>query len=733
MVMALATQQQQQQENALPVIKEEAEWEPAHDSDESAMATAGSALDKKPPRRATAAAVAPALAPRRQSKSRMSDAELDIARKLSFSAALGHRDVEEHKVQIVIRIRPPPRADDKDKDDEGSGVEPAAETTRTRSRRRSSSSSNKNNDNNGGSGCSSVDECFRVVSDTSLVAYPPKTSQAYRSTGTATSFQFSRIFSASTAQQELFEATTRPVLDAAFAGKNGLVFAYGVTNSGKTYTITGTEAQPGVLPRALQFVMEELGRRKENEESPVTTITASYVEIYNENVYDLLAAPVRKRRALRIQDCDGKIQVRGLAERPLRTVRDAMDALATGQRNKQVAETKCNLDSSRSHCIFSLYFYGETEQSTCGLRSKVSIVDLAGSERGHKTGATGLRMQEASKINGSLMNLMRCLETLRWNQQHPVALHKMVPFRESKLTRLFQENLIGREQGPLVMIVAVNPSSHEFDETLRTLKYSAMARELVPQKQQQQQQPSNAGGRKSSTSYYDLDGRLRKRRRTSTEGETDTAAAPAALKRDSFGRHMKREPAARKQPLRALRSRSDGEAAVAAAAAAMVSALEVEVENQRTRMLALQQENEELRVQLSQTNAEKLQMEVQIRAEIGNEMREQLQQIKAQYRDMLQQQRCRESESSSSSSSSSSSASSVSSSSSSIALEKERAAWGRERSAMQQKVRQLQEQLAECEDEMQRIQARHQRELRAARANGCADENENENAASDAV
>ncbi|GLE03548.1 hypothetical protein PINS_up012450 [Pythium insidiosum] len=419
---------------ALPVIKEETEWEPAHDSD--------AAADTKRPRRSTAAVVAPALAPRRQSKSRMSDAELDIARKLSFSAALGHKDVDEqHRVQIVIRIRPLPRDDDPTvHDDDATQSQLQSQSRRSRGRRRSISSSSSSG--NATTTTNSEDECFRVVSDTSLIAYPPKTSQAYRSTGTATSFQFSRIFSATTAQQELFEATTRPVLDAAFAGQSGLVFAYGVTNSGKTYTITGTDAQPGVLPRALQFVMEELGRRKENEASPVTTITASYVEIYNENVYDLLAAPVRKRRALRIQDCDGRIQVRGLAERPLKTLRDAMDALATGQRNKQVAETKCNLDSSRSHCIFSLYFYGETEQSTCGLRSKVSIVDLAGSERGHKTGATGLRMQEASKINGSLMNLMRCLETLRWNQQHPVALHKMVPFRESKLTRVRPLSLV---------------------------------------------------------------------------------------------------------------------------------------------------------------------------------------------------------------------------------------------------------------------------------------------------
>uniref|UniRef100_K3WWC5 Kinesin-like protein n=1 Tax=Globisporangium ultimum (strain ATCC 200006 / CBS 805.95 / DAOM BR144) TaxID=431595 RepID=K3WWC5_GLOUD len=343
----------------------------------------------------------------------VADAEtLDIARKLSFSAALdGTTDsMDAQQVQIVIRIRP-------------LISDPEASSTTT-NRRESAEHG----------------ECFRVVSDTAMIAQPPKTSQAYRSTGTATSFQFSRIFPPETAQRDLFEATTKPVIHAAFEGKSGLVFAYGVTNSGKTYTISGTDDKPGVLPRALKYAIQEMTRRKENEAQPVTHVTASYLEIYNENVYDLLAAPAkRKRRALRLQDCDGKIQVKGMLEKPINSIKDGEDILATGTKNKQVAETNCNTDSSRSHCVFTLHFYHKTSQSGMALRSKVSIVDLAGSERSAKTGATGLRMQEASKINGSLMNLMRCLETLRWNQQHPPALHKMVPFRESKLSRLFQE------------------------------------------------------------------------------------------------------------------------------------------------------------------------------------------------------------------------------------------------------------------------------------------------------
>ncbi|KAI9991525.1 hypothetical protein PInf_019219 [Phytophthora infestans] len=426
-------------------------------------------------------------------------------------------------------------------------------------------------------------DCFRMLSDVSLLAQPPKTSQSYRSTGTATSFHFSRIFRQETQQTELFEATTRPVLDAAFDGKSGLVFAYGVTNSGKTYTISGSSEAPGVLPQSLQYVMDELPKRKDGDKQQVTKVTATYLEIYNENVYDLLSPALRKRRALRVQDCDGKIQVRGAVEKPIKTLEEGLELLEMGRRHKQMAETNCNSDSSRSHCVFTLHLYHQVSRFSSELRSKVSIVDLAGSERGSKSGATGLRMQEASKINGSLMNLMRCLETLRWNQQHPPSLQKMVPFRESKLARIFQENLVGNDHGPLVMIVAVNPSSHEFDETLRTLKYSAVARELAK----------------------------------------------------------------------------------------------------------LELENEELRQQLAQTEAEKMQMEVRIRAEIGNEMREQLQQIRAQYQSMSRLQR----------------------EDLPSARKKRERQHAEESEKLRAHVHELREKVRECEDEIQRIHKRHQAEL----------------------
>uniref|UniRef100_M4BUK2 Kinesin-like protein n=1 Tax=Hyaloperonospora arabidopsidis (strain Emoy2) TaxID=559515 RepID=M4BUK2_HYAAE len=535
-------------------------------------------------------------------------------------------------------------------------------------------------------------ECFRVLSDVQLLVQPPKTSQSYRSTGTATSFHFSRIFQSETQQTELFEATTRPVLEAAFQGKSGLVFAYGVTNSGKTYTISGTAEAPGVLPQALEFVMEQLSNRIEFDVQLATKVTVTYLEIYNENVYDLLSPARQKRRALRVQDCDGKIQVRGAVEKMIKTLDEGMELLEMGRRHKQMAETNCNSDSSRSHCVFTLHFYHHGSRASSDLFSKVSIVDLAGSERGSKSGASGRRMQEASKINGSLMNLMRCLETLRWNKQHPPSLQKMVPFRESKLARLFQENLVGNDHGPLVMIVAVNPSCHEFDETLRTLKYSAVARELV---RTRTSIPRKAA---PTATFYDLDGRLKKRRRQSAEKVThqvlDSIAGENVIEATAG---VTLSPAeARVEPRNSdSRRRQIGSVGHGAAMPTTVDVGTSPIKSRKEVLKGelywadLEMENEEFRGQLAQIRAGEMQMEVRIRAEVVEEMREQLQQIRAQYQSTQIQQR----------------------ENLPSARKRRERQHAEECEKLRAHVQELREKVRECEDEIQRLHKRHQAEL----------------------
>ncbi|KAG2916196.1 hypothetical protein PC117_g17785 [Phytophthora cactorum] len=474
-----------------------------------------------------------------------------IVRKLSFSgAAMDEHEVEEEKQQ------------DADQEQEPEQQQQEAKMTTNKVQivirlRPLEATANE-----------SEPDCFRVLSDVSLLAQPPKTSQSYRSTGTATSFHFSRIFRQETQQTELFEATTRPVLDAAFDGNSGLVFAYGVTNSGKTYTISGSSEAPGVLPQSLQYVMDELPKRKEGDKQLVTRVTATYLEIYNENVYDLLSPALRKRRALRVQDCDGKIQVRGAVERPIKTLEEGLELLEMGRRHKQMAETNYNSDSSRSHCVFTLHLYHQVSRFASELR----------------------------------------------------------------------------------------------------------------------------------TTFYDLDGRLKKRRRQSPEapapqasrapvdrgvpGTTTTGSSPPPRAKTN---HRKSDPARHRH--RSLAAPVVKPRTAEVATSPMESQREVVERNLHWAKVEL--ENEELRQQLAQAQAEKMQMEVSIRAEIGNEMREQLQQIRAQYQSMSRQQR-EELPS---------------------ARKKRERQHAEEAEKLRAHVQELREKVRECEDEIQRIYKRHQAEL----------------------
>nr|CCA19026.1 kinesinlike protein putative [Albugo laibachii Nc14] len=597
-----------------------------------------------------------------------------VMRKLSFSSTESILS-DDAKVQVVIRIRPLgiPLGDGNDIDT----------------------------------------DCYRLVSKTSLIVQPPKTSQAYRSTGTASAFEFTRIFSPSTAQPELFEETAKPILKLAFRGQNGLIFAYGVTNSGKTYTITGTDEHPGLLPRSLEFIFDQikLRRRLSTDLKLEYHVTASYLEVYNECVYDLLIPiPSRRknRRSLRLFDRDGKVHVQGLLEKRVHSFRQASDLLAMGKRNKQVAETKCNSDSSRGHCVFTIKIHrNDSTMVKSKLWSKISIVDLAGSERGTKTGATGIRLQEATKINGSLMNLMNCFETLRWNQQHPSHLQKIVPFRQSKLTKLFQESFVGRDSGPLVMIVAVNPSIQEFDETLRTLKYSAVARELVRPKQ-------NASPSKKTKLAYNLDGRLLKRSRVGS-------ARPVVSL-------LKVEAEQEIKPAResALDDAFAGESGVLeASACAKVDVVQPQIEprgfgqpkerkdaeTQTMETFASESENRELeqcnltlRKRIAELEAESLRLEVDIRQEVASEMAQQLRQFKEQFKEQYKTQHGADKENIGACIDMTIDSDSTEKESLSDIVDPESA-------KAPLSVCRLRNQLQECEEEMKRMQNRHKEEL----------------------
>ena len=210
----------------------------------------------------------------------------------------------------------------------------------------------------------------------------------------------------------------------------------------------------------------------------------SFAEIYNEYIYDLLEPismnkETRKRTTLRVgDDRKGNPYVKGLTEIHVNNAEEACKLLKIGRKNQKIASTKLNQNSSRSHCIFTLKILRvvDTKEPHVARVSRLSFVDLAGSERYAKTQNTGARLKEAGNINTSIMTLGKCVELLRYNQNH-VNNQKNIPFRESKLTRLFQGFFCGK--GKASMIVNVNQCASAFDETLHALKFSAIAKKVT--------------------------------------------------------------------------------------------------------------------------------------------------------------------------------------------------------------------------------------------------------------
>ena len=329
--------------------------------------------------------------------------------------------------------------------------------------------------------------CADIANGTSVLLKAPHTevSAAVASdTEKADSFHFTGAFSNNLTQEDVYLTTAQPLVDSLFEGRNCLLFSYGPTNSGKTYTIEGDTANPGILPRVLDEVFT---RSKDIEQkTPGTSIFiwATYLEVYNENVYDLLGANSDNRIPMKIKEENGNVVVKGLREIQIRSLKEAQKILLYGQANRQTAETNVNLDSSRSHSIFNIRLVFQMKRDlengaseTTELSPKFSIVDLAGSERSSRSQTTGLRLKEASNINVSLMTLGRCLEALKWNCDHPNAQPHIVPFRQSKLTRIFQQWFVA--QSRMVMLVNVSAATSDFDEMVHALRYGAIAKNIV--------------------------------------------------------------------------------------------------------------------------------------------------------------------------------------------------------------------------------------------------------------
>ncbi|OAG36458.1 hypothetical protein AYO21_09351 [Fonsecaea monophora] len=284
-------------------------------------------------------------------------------------------------------------------------------------------------------------------------------------------FGFDRIFDENASQGEVYEATTRPLLDSVLDGYNATVFAYGATGCGKTHTITGTAQEPGIIFSAMKELFE---RVQEQSSEKITEISLSYLEIYNETIRDLLVPSTVRGGLMLREDSNQAVSVAGLSSHHPQSVEEVMEMIVRGNEMRTMSPTEANATSSRSHAVLQINVAqkdrnaGVEEPHTM---ATLSIIDLAGSERASATKNRGERLLEGANINKSLLALGSCINALCDPRKR-----NHVPYRNSKLTRLLKFSLGGNCK--TVMIVCVSPSSAHFDETQNTLRYANRAKNI---------------------------------------------------------------------------------------------------------------------------------------------------------------------------------------------------------------------------------------------------------------
>ncbi|XP_058150398.1 kinesin-like protein KIF23 isoform X3 [Dasypus novemcinctus] len=394
--------------------------------------------------------------------------------------------------------------------------------------------------------------CIEVINNTTVQLHTPEGYRLNRNGDyKETQYSFKQVFGTHTTQKELFDVVANPLADDLIHGKNGLLFTYGVTGSGKTYTMTGSPGEGGLLPRCLDMIFNSIGsfqakryvfksndrnsmdiqcevdallerqkrealsnpktpsskrqvdpefadminvqefcKAEEVDEDSVYGVFVSYIEIYNNYIYDLLEEvpfdpikPKPPQSKLLREDKNHNMYVAGCTEVEVKSTEEAFEVFWRGQKKRRIANTHLNRESSRSHSVFNIKLVQapldadgdnvlqEKEQI---IISQLSLVDLAGSERTNRTKAEGNRLREAGNINQSLMTLRTCMEVLRENQM--CGTNRMVPYRDSKLTHLFKNYFDG--EGKVRMIVCVNPKAEDYEESLQVMRFAEVTQEV---------------------------------------------------------------------------------------------------------------------------------------------------------------------------------------------------------------------------------------------------------------
>ncbi len=284
------------------------------------------------------------------------------------------------------------------------------------------------------------------------------------------SFTFDAVFSAKSTQRQIYDTCAAPIVKSALEGYNGTVFAYGQTGAGKTHTMEGYPDPPelrGIIPNAFQHIFDHVALA-DNEKF---LVRASYFEIYQEEIRDLLSKDPKNRLELK-ESMDSGVYVKDLTSFVVKSTSEIDHVMQAGKKNRSVGETLMNQASSRSHSVFTIVIEccSSDDRGEHIRVGKLNLVDLAGSERQSKTGATGDRLKEATKINLSLSALGNVISALiDGKSQH-------IPYRDSKLTRILQDSLGGNTK--TVMCANAGPAEYNYDETISTLRYANRAKNI---------------------------------------------------------------------------------------------------------------------------------------------------------------------------------------------------------------------------------------------------------------
>ncbi|VDD93142.1 unnamed protein product [Enterobius vermicularis] len=319
--------------------------------------------------------------------------------------------------------------------------------------------------------------CVQMYADTGQVVLQSDNSEKQ--------FTFDGVYPPESTSEQIYDEIVFPLVESVIEGYNGTVFAYGQTGSGKTYTMQGDNSDPqtkGIIPRTFEHIFEATSSENAKFLVHVSYLEVSLLKFICSNLslslsafYFIRFAEVRdlltkNGEKLEIkEDGENGIYAGGLSLHHCHDVTQCQRLMQIGNDNRHVGATLMNKDSSRSHSIFTIYIEIMLENGSLR-KGKLNLVDLAGSERQAKTGTTGERFKEATKINLSLSALGNVISALVSGKA------KHIPYRDSKLTRLLQDSLGGNTK--TIMVACISPSDNNYDETLSTLRYANRAKNI---------------------------------------------------------------------------------------------------------------------------------------------------------------------------------------------------------------------------------------------------------------